>query len=61
MPLKLGIFMHSVYFPHNFIFHTLQLVADNFSHHSTSTSVGSTSAISNVLQAPMLETIAMCF
>ena len=56
--------MHSVYFSHHFFnhpYHTLQFVVDNFSHHATSTSVGSTSAVSNVLQAPMVETIALCF
>ena len=53
------LFLTSFLFNHPY--HTLQFVVDNFSHHATSTSVGSTSAISNVLQAPMLETIAMCF
>ena len=37
----------------NHPYHTLQFVVDNFSHHATSTSVGGTSAISNVIKAPM--------
>ena len=46
------LFLTSFLFNHPY--HTLQFVVDNFSHHATSTSVGSTSAISPVASSTSL-------
>ena len=42
MPLKLGIFMHSVYFSYHFCL-IIPITHDNISHHATSTSADATS------------------